>query len=238
MVLGGMGLSFTGLFVLFGIHEVLSPGPVYPEHNRKEGAGVLCFVSGPFAFCVFLVRRGLALWRSTNDFDRLVSFAAKQPGASLGAAASSLSIDPGRLERLATEGATRGFITDLSNAELSIGGAALSAGALVDAPGRNPLLTTLAGHAYGVLCAALFAFEKAAGRNLILLVCFGGIPLLLVLHTIGVVGGVTGLRAARRTEPPGSMMRPLAALILGVLGYLAVCLLVFATALELSFGPR
>jgi hypothetical protein len=238
MVLGGMGLSFTGLFVLFGIHEVISPGPVHPDHNRSEGGGVLCVVSLPFAFCAWLVRRGFTLWRSASDFDRLITFAAKQPQAPrLQDAAASLSLDLERLHKRVTEGATRGFITDPSSPELRLSGAP-AVMTLVDPPGRNPLFATLGGHAYGVLCLVVLALEKVASHGLILLVCTLGIPLTFVLHTLGVVGGVSGVRAARRAEPRGSTKRPLAALILGVLGYLAVFLLVFATTLELIYGRR
>lgn len=233
LALGAIGLSFTGLFVLFGIHAVISPGPVYPEQNRKEGAGVLCVILVPFAFCAFLMRRGFVHWRSARDFDRLITFIASQENPNLRDAATTLSLELERLQQLATFGVTKGFITEPELPELSLSGASVAG--FADAPGRSALLATLSAHGYGVGAAVMLALEKVVGRDLILLVCIGGIPLMFVLHTLGIAGGVSGIRAVK---PPSSRRRAYAAVVLGVLGYLALLLLAFATALELSFGPR
>jgi hypothetical protein len=227
MALGALGLSFLGLFVLFGIHEVISPGPVYPEHNRKEGGGVLCVVLVPFSLCALLFRRGLTHWRNARDFDRLFSFAAKQDRAQLTDAATALSLAPARVQKLLADGVARGFISDPQNAALIIVGGA--APVPLDVPGNTPLFATLAGHAYAVLCFMLLALEKQVGRGVILFTCCSGILLTFVLHTVGVVGGFKARRTGKRA---------VVALVLSIVGYLGVGLLVIGTSLELVFGPR
>jgi len=239
-MVGALGVCVLGLFVLFGAQEVLSP--TYPK-DRVEGEVVLAVTALPFLFSAFVLWSGLGKLKDARDYDRWISLSASRPDATVDHAAGMFGVPIARWRALGVAGGEGGFVFDVANPELRVLDASAGhagARALVGKPGQTSLLVALASYGYGALAAVLLLSSdaKIVGRDWVVLVCVVGIPLTFALDVVSVVGGIRGIVEVRRRDPNASIARPAAALVLGVVGFLGVLLLVFATALSMSFGPK